>query len=209
MCYHYCTTSFNKVWAQVLRRFKSFSRRVGDSRWWECRTMAPAGNKAKRLSSVNHSTTTIHHHHHHQLHTSDVVIMKIKSFINKSKGNTSKTEPRGAPLTLPYLELYTTYFGSLHIAKKVIKSQWQSYLVDSIAFQFWLLVGAFDKSIKIVPANLLCPNVFCQEWGNLNNACWILCAFRIQQFKNISIIVWQLFMNQFFKDFREQRKYTY
>ena len=27
-------------------------------------TMAPAGNKAKHLSSVNHTTKTIHHHHH-------------------------------------------------------------------------------------------------------------------------------------------------
>ena len=25
--------------------------------------MVPAGNKAKRLSSVNHTTKTIHHHH--------------------------------------------------------------------------------------------------------------------------------------------------
>ena len=27
--------------------------------------MVPAGNKAKRLSSVNHTTKTIYHHHHH------------------------------------------------------------------------------------------------------------------------------------------------
>ena len=27
--------------------------------------MVPGGNKAKRLSSVNHTTRTIHHHHHH------------------------------------------------------------------------------------------------------------------------------------------------
>ena len=27
--------------------------------------MVPAGNKGKRLSSVNHTTETIHHHHHH------------------------------------------------------------------------------------------------------------------------------------------------
>ena len=40
------------------------ARRVGDSRWWGSLTMAPAGNKAKRLSSVNHTTRTIHHHHH-------------------------------------------------------------------------------------------------------------------------------------------------
>ena len=31
--------------------------------------MIPAGNKAKHLSSVNHTTKTIHHHHHlHHLH---------------------------------------------------------------------------------------------------------------------------------------------
>ena len=30
--YHYCTTSFNKTWTQVLCRFKSCSRRVGDLR---------------------------------------------------------------------------------------------------------------------------------------------------------------------------------
>ena len=27
--------------------------------------MVPAGNKAKRLSSANHTTKPIHHHHHH------------------------------------------------------------------------------------------------------------------------------------------------
>ena len=27
--------------------------------------MVPAGNKVKRLSSVNDTTKTIHHHHHH------------------------------------------------------------------------------------------------------------------------------------------------
>ena len=27
--------------------------------------MVPAGNKAKRLLSVNHTTKKIHHHHHH------------------------------------------------------------------------------------------------------------------------------------------------
>ena len=26
--------------------------------------MVPAGNTAKRLSSINHTTKTIHHHHH-------------------------------------------------------------------------------------------------------------------------------------------------
>ena len=49
--YHSCTSSFNWAWTQVLCRFKPCSRRVGDS----------AGNKAKRLSLVNHTTKTIQH----------------------------------------------------------------------------------------------------------------------------------------------------
>ena len=44
--------------------FKPCSRRAGDSRWWGSLAMVPAGNKAKRLSSVSHTTKTIHHHHH-------------------------------------------------------------------------------------------------------------------------------------------------
>ena len=43
-------------------RFKPCSRCVGDSRWWGSLTMVPAGNKAERLSSVNHTTKTTHHH---------------------------------------------------------------------------------------------------------------------------------------------------
>ena len=58
---HYCTTPFNQAWTQVLCRFKPCSRRVGDSRWWRSLTMVLAGNKAKRLSSVNHTTKTNHH----------------------------------------------------------------------------------------------------------------------------------------------------
>ena len=66
--YHYCTTSFTKAWTQVLRRLKSCSQHVGDSRRWGSLTMVPAGNKTKRLSSVNHTTKAINHHHHHHHH---------------------------------------------------------------------------------------------------------------------------------------------
>ena len=65
--YHYCTSSFNNVWTQALRRFKSCLGRVGDSRWWGSLTMVPTGNKAKCLSSVNHTTETIHHHQTSQM----------------------------------------------------------------------------------------------------------------------------------------------
>ena len=63
--YHYCATSFIKAWTQVLRRLKSCSPRIGDSRWWGFLKMVPAGNKAKCLPTVNHTTKRIHHHHHH------------------------------------------------------------------------------------------------------------------------------------------------
>ena len=60
--YHYCTISFNYTWTQALRRFKPCSRRVRNSLWWGSPTMVPARNKAKRLSSVNHTTKATHHH---------------------------------------------------------------------------------------------------------------------------------------------------
>ena len=33
--YHYCTTSFNKAWTQVMHRFNSCLRHVRDSQWWQ------------------------------------------------------------------------------------------------------------------------------------------------------------------------------
>ena len=66
--YHYWTTSFNWAWTQALRRFKPYSRRDGDSRWWGSLIMISGGNKFKHLSSINHKTKTIHHHHHHHHH---------------------------------------------------------------------------------------------------------------------------------------------
>ena len=66
--YHYCTTSLNEAWTQVLHRFKSCSQRVKDSQWWRSLRIIQARNKAKCLSSVNHTAKTIHHHHHHPHH---------------------------------------------------------------------------------------------------------------------------------------------
>ena len=72
--YHYCT-SLNKAWTQVLRRFKFCWWRVGDSGCGWSLTMVLAGNKAKRLSSFNHTTKKIlhlyYHYYHHQLATSN------------------------------------------------------------------------------------------------------------------------------------------
>ena len=38
--------------------------------------MVPVGNKAKRPSSVNHTTETIHHHHHHHHHQQTLTCSK-------------------------------------------------------------------------------------------------------------------------------------
>ena len=62
--YHYCTTSFNLAWTQVLCRFKPYWRHVRNSWWLGSLTMIPAENKAKFLSLVYHTTKIIHHHHH-------------------------------------------------------------------------------------------------------------------------------------------------
>ena len=80
--YHYGKVWFNWAWIQVLRRFKSCSRRVGDSRWWGSLALVPAANKAKRLSSVNHTTNTIHHHHHHII-TDDLGVSKKPDFCSR------------------------------------------------------------------------------------------------------------------------------
>ena len=49
------------------------ARRVGDSRWRGSLTMVPAGNKAKRLSSVNHTTKTIHQFNSVQISSNCIV----------------------------------------------------------------------------------------------------------------------------------------
>ena len=50
-----------KRWCRGVRRFKSYTRRVGDLRRREPRIMVPYGNKTERPSLVNQSAKTIHH----------------------------------------------------------------------------------------------------------------------------------------------------
>ena len=71
--------------------FKPCLRHVGDSRWWGSMTMILAGNKAKCLLSVNHTTKTIHHHHSSsssgRIHRGRMYIQKYKNSILKSKSH--------------------------------------------------------------------------------------------------------------------------
>ena len=57
--YYYYTPSFNEAWTQVFSRFKPWLQHVRDSWWWVSLIMVPAGNKAQRLSLVNHTTKAI------------------------------------------------------------------------------------------------------------------------------------------------------
>ena len=47
--------------------------------------MVTAGNKAKRLSSVNHTTKTIHRHHHHHHHHHQAVVGFGTTYGNNKK----------------------------------------------------------------------------------------------------------------------------
>ena len=103
--YHYCITSFNKAWTQILRRFKPCSQRVGDSRWWGPLTVVSAGNKAECLSSVNHTTKTNHHQ-----------ISLFRSFFNEygenviEKHDRCKIDTQLRNYLVPIIESYTWYF---------------------------------------------------------------------------------------------------
>ena len=58
-------------WLSILDNFTKlrFLWSVRNSRWWGSLTRVPAGNKAKGLSSVNHTTKTIHHYSSSSLST--------------------------------------------------------------------------------------------------------------------------------------------
>ena len=65
---HSTKPEIKTIQQKLLCRFKSYTRRVRVWLWWGSLAMVPAGNKAKRLPLVNHTTKTIHHHHNHHHH---------------------------------------------------------------------------------------------------------------------------------------------
>ena len=52
--------------------------------------MVPAGNKAKRLSSVSHTTVTNHHHHHHQEELGRHNYPQVEETMNCIRQNSSR-----------------------------------------------------------------------------------------------------------------------
>ena len=60
--YHYCTTSFNYVWTQVLRRFMVACRSFAKV------STSDSGLGWKRLTPFRRSTIPKKHHHHHYHH---------------------------------------------------------------------------------------------------------------------------------------------
>ena len=71
-----------------------------------------------------------------KLRTSDNVITKNKSFVNVLKSKGPKIEPWGTRLIISYQKLYEEPIFFLYLRREVIKNQWQSYLINSITFQF-------------------------------------------------------------------------
>ena len=49
--------------------------------------MVSAGNKAKRLSSVNHTTKTVHHHHHDHQSKKEFVRQYMQTILCKTELN--------------------------------------------------------------------------------------------------------------------------
>ena len=73
--------------SQILRMFKSYLRLSGDSRWCETLIVVPAGNKAWRLLSVNHTAKTNHHHYHYHHIEQSKSKVRANRAIEQSKEN--------------------------------------------------------------------------------------------------------------------------
>ena len=52
----------------------------------------PAGNKAKRLSSVNHATKTVHRHHHHAKYER-LMTMRVRWLFHNVEPNLTQIIP--------------------------------------------------------------------------------------------------------------------
>ena len=152
--YHYCKTSFIKAWTQALRRFKSCSWRVGDSRWGGSLTIIPVENKAKQLSSVNHTTKTIYlhyHHHHFCLHqritvallkwSSDRLVIAAKGFLKLSNLFVLIKLKR---LLLPKHFAYVTFGKLLRVFSTKVN---QLYLLYIMTLRCFFLHVMFSKNV--------------------------------------------------------------
>ena len=76
--------------------------------------MVPAGNKAKRLSSVNHTAKTIYHHHlHHHRHHHHHLLLTNRQVANFRKAYYLSTDIKLSKLQLFKIILSGWYLGRL------------------------------------------------------------------------------------------------
>ena len=68
--YHYCTTSFQKAWTQVLRKFKSWLQGVGHSQWWGSLTIVLVEIRLNAFcwSTIPQKQLIIIHHHQYKIY---------------------------------------------------------------------------------------------------------------------------------------------
>ena len=119
--------------------------------------MVPAGNKAKRLSSVNHTTETIHHHHHprrdppwinsqvkHLINEKNVM---YKNYLKNNKSNQSS-------------ETFQSFQSQLSSLIASLKNKYYSKVVKRLLDpstsprMCWSILKAFlnNKKIPVIPS---------------------------------------------------------
>ena len=88
--------------------------------------MVLAGNKAKHLSSVNHTTKTVYHHHHHHHHQTHLLLSWICPF------DRVDCDLKGAGISTCIFQIQVPLGGSLCLWPKVMFMAGRSlYLVQN------------------------------------------------------------------------------
>ena len=109
------------------------------SRWWGSLAMVPAGNKAKRLSSVNHTTKTIHHHWSSSSASSSSKFSSLWSYRGFLCNNKEKSMRRVLCIDrkiffFPIKDSYIMWFRELSITPEF------SWIYNSECFKMCLIV---------------------------------------------------------------------
>ena len=127
-----------QLYSTKLHRFKSCSQRVGDLPLWKSLAMVPAGNKTKRLSSVNHTIKTIlHHYHYHPLEMTEQIcyfnwFISIPYHFGHVKACLTTLTWRNQLIFVGFMDLYShqkiqlrisTYLWDI-LVKRILHSDW-------------------------------------------------------------------------------------
>ena len=159
--------------------FISCSWHAGDSRWWGSLTMTLAGNKAKRLSSINHTTKTIHHHHCQAQHVSDTLqlsqrqtslkrhILAKNLFRRHVFCKVFHTKPLLAEIWSKYKQLCCSFIRFLNLDNRYFSLTTSLFSDWNICLNFWLFL--------------------------LRARCWISIDWLIFEVEQLWLVPWKIF----------------